>query len=184
MSKVTNLLLYDNPKYSHGKSGIFRILWILSSRMFFQTPIPFPYRFKCWLLKMFGAKTGHSVIIKPNVTIKHPWMLEIGDHSWIGENVWIDNLVFVRVKNNVCLSQGALLLTGNHNYKKTSFDLITGEILLEDGAWIGAKSTVCPGVTCFSHSVLTVGSIATKNLEAYKVYQGNPAVAVKTRKIN
>lgn len=64
-----------------------------------------------------------------------------------------------------------------------SFDLITGEIVLEDGVWIGAQSTVCPGVKCREHSVLTVGSVATKELEAYGIYTGNPTVKVRERKI-
>jgi putative colanic acid biosynthesis acetyltransferase WcaF len=92
-------------------------------------------------------------------------------------------LVPVKIGANVCISQGAMLLTGNHNYKKSTFDLITGEIILEDGVWIGAKSVVCPGVSCHSHAILTVGSIATKNLEAYSIYQGNPAIKIRERSI-
>lgn len=34
-----------------------------------------------------------------------------------------------------------------------------------------------------SHSILSVGSVATKDLEAYGIYQGNPALKVKERKI-
>ena len=60
---------------------------------------------------------------------------------------------------------------------------MVGDIVLEDGAWIGAKSVVCPGVTQKSHAVLSVGSIATSDLEAYSIYQGNPAVKVKERVI-
>jgi putative colanic acid biosynthesis acetyltransferase WcaF len=56
-------------------------------------------------------------------------------------------------------------------------------IIIEDGVWIGAKALVGPGLTAFSHSVLTAGSIATKNLEAYGIYKGNPAMLVKTRTI-
>lgn len=74
-----------------------------------------------------------------------------------------------------------MLLTGNHDYKKVDFDLITKPIMLEDGVWIGAKAIVCPGITAYSHAVLTVGSTATKDLEAYSIYQGNPAVKVKDR---
>ena len=48
---------------------------------------------------------------------------------------------------------------------------------------IGAKATVCPGVTCKSHSVLAVGSIATHDLDEYGVYQGNPAVKKRERVI-
>jgi putative colanic acid biosynthesis acetyltransferase WcaF len=133
------------------------------------------------ILKIFGAKIGLGLIIKPSVHIKYPWLLEIGDHCWLGENIWIDNLVKVKIGNHVCISQGAMLLTGNHDYNKSTFDLITGKILLEDGVWIGAKSIVCPGVTCHSHSILNVGSLATKNLEEFSIYQGNPAILKKRR---
>jgi len=56
-----------------------------------------------------------------------------------------------------------------------------GEIHLEEGAWIGAQATVCPGVRCKSHSILSVGSVATTDLEAWTIYQGNPAQAVRKR---
>jgi putative colanic acid biosynthesis acetyltransferase WcaF len=107
--------------------------------------------------------------------------LNIGDYSWIGENVWIDNLDHVVIGNNVCLSQGALLLSGSHDYRKQSFDLIIGKIILEDGVWICAKSIVCANVICKSHSVLTVNSIATKDLESYSIYRGSPAIKIRER---
>ncbi len=58
-----------------------------------------------------------------------------------------------------------------------------GSIVLEDGVWIGAKSTVCPDVICKSHSVLAVSSVATTNLEEYTIYQGNPAIEKRKREI-
>ena len=66
---------------------------------------------------MFGAKIGKGVIIRPGVSVKYPWKLQIGDNTWIGENVWIDNLSNIIIGKNVCVSQGAMLLSGNHNYK-------------------------------------------------------------------
>jgi putative colanic acid biosynthesis acetyltransferase WcaF len=137
-----------------------------------------------FLLRVFGAQIGTGVVIKPAVNIKYPWRLKIGNHVWIGEQVWIDNLENITIGDHVCISQGAMLLCGNHNYKRTTFDLLVGKIVLEDGAWIGAQTVVCPGVTCKSHSLLTVGSIATSNLNAYTIYQGNPAVAIKERVIS
>jgi len=133
------------------------------------------------LLRLFGAKVGVGVTIKPSVNVKYPWLLEIGNHVWIGEEVWIDNLTTVKIGNNCCLSQGAMLLTGSHNYKLDTFDLIVSKIELKDSVWIGAQAVVCPGVTCFENSVLSVASVATKNLEAGMIYQGNPAEIKRKR---
>lgn len=126
-------------------------------------------------------KIGQGVMIKPKVNIKYPWLVSVGDYTWIGEEVWIDSLTEVRIASNVCISQGAMLLTGNHDYKSPTFDLRIGKIILEEGVWIGAKAVVCPGVTCRSHAVLAVNSVATKDLSDYGVYQGNPAQWVRNR---
>ncbi len=118
---------------------------------------------------------------KPNINIKFPWRLTIGNHVWIGEGTWIYNLYQVTIGDHVTLAQGAMILTGNHNYKSSAFETIVGPVTLEEGVFIGAKAVVCPGVTCRSHSILAVGSIATDDLEPYKIYQGNPAIYKKER---
>lgn len=181
--KETNLATFNNSWYNTGASFIARINWYLINAVFFKSAFPIN-GVKIVLLKMFRARIGKNVVIKPHVNIKYPWRLNIDNNVWIGEHVWIDNLADVCIEDNVCLSQGAMLLCGNHNYKKESFDLITGNITLKKGSWIGAKSIVCPGVTVGSHAVLTVGSVATKNMNDYMVYQGNPAQAVKERIIS
>ncbi len=177
----TDLSAYNNDWYNPGASALKRTLWYFVNASFFINPLNPVSSLKVVLLRLFGARVGKGVTLKPNVNIKYPWLLEIGDHVWIGEGVWIDNLTQVSIGNHVCISQGALLLTGNHNYKKQTFDLMVGKITLADGAWIGAKSVVCPGVTCGSHSVLAVGSVAVKDLKPYSIYQGNPAVPVRER---
>ncbi len=177
----TDLSKYNNSWYNPGAGAIKRTLWYFVHAIFIQSSL-FPISsLKVFLLRMFGAKIGRGVNIKPSVTIKYPWLLEVGNHCWIGENVWIDNLAKVILGDNVCLSQGCMLLTGNHNYKSPTFDLMVKPITLEDGVWIGAQAVICPGVVCHSHSILSVGSVATSNLEAYKIYQGNPAVMVRER---
>ena len=177
----TDLSKFDNDWYSHGASVFKRLAWLVVNGFFFINPLNPLSNLKVWILRLFGAKIGKGVVIKPNVNIKHPWFLTIGDNVWIGESVWIDNLRPVLIGNNVTLSQGALLLTGSHDYKSITFDLIVKEIKLEDGVWIGAKAIVCPGVTCRSHSILTVGSVATKDLDAYVIYQGIPAEKKRNR---
>lgn len=171
---------YDNSWYKPGASWK-RLTWYFVNVLFFLNPFnPFS-GIKVRLLRLFGAQVGKGVNIKPGVNIKYPWFLEIGDYTWIGENVWIDNLARVRIGSNVCVSQGAMLLCGNHNYKKTTFDLMIGDITLEDGSWVGAQAVVCPGVTLHTHAVLGVGSVANRDLEAYYIYQGCPAVKIRER---
>ncbi|SOD83259.1 WcaF family extracellular polysaccharide biosynthesis acetyltransferase [Spirosoma fluviale] len=159
------------------------ILWFLVNAFFLNTYLPIPIALKVAVLRLFGAKIGEGVVIKPALNIKYPWLLTVGNQVWIGENVWIDNLSNVTIGNNVCLSQGAMLLTGNHDYSRSTFDLTTRPIILEDGVWIGAKAIVCAGVRCESHAVLAVNSVATHVLKAYGIYQGNPAVWVRQRNI-
>jgi putative colanic acid biosynthesis acetyltransferase WcaF len=179
----TNLSRYDNSWYQPGPAWK-RMLWFIVGHALVNSYLPLPVSVRVAVLRLFGARIGQGVMIKPKVNIKYPWFLEISDFAWIGEEVWIDNLVPVRIGPHACLSQGAMLLTGNHDYKKSTFDLRVGEITLEAGVWIGAKAVVCPGVRAHSHAVLAVNSVATQSLDAYSIYQGNPAVRVRDRTIS
>nr|WP_321486345.1 WcaF family extracellular polysaccharide biosynthesis acetyltransferase [uncultured Draconibacterium sp.] len=179
----TQLNTFSNADFDKGANIFKRPLWFFLHAIFIESSWMPIMTIKQFLLKAFGAKIGKGLVIKPSVRIKFPWKLEIGDHVWLGEGCWIDNLDHVRIGNNVCISQGALVLTGNHDYTVSSFDYRNAPIVLEDGVWIGAKSVVCPGVTCKTHSILTVGSVATKDLEPYSIYQGNPAIKIRDRKI-
>lgn len=185
MKHTTDLSKYSNTWYKAeiGASGFKQLTWYVVNVCFFINPLnPFS-SLKCVLLRWFGGKIGKGVVIKPSVNIKYPWKLTVGDYSWIGEKVWIDNLANVSIGKHVCLSQGAMLLTGNHDYTKITFDLMVSGIVLEEGVWIGAQALVCPGVYAETHAVLAAQSVASKRLAAYTIYQGNPAVAVRERSI-
>ena len=151
--------------------------------MFFSSWIPGSV-WRCVLLRLFGAKVGKKVVIKPRVIIKYPWNISLGDYTWIGEKVWLDSLGKINIGNNCCISQGAHLICGNHNYKKQSFDLMVGNITLENGVWIGTLALVTGGVVCGEESVLSAGSIASKSMDSYGIYSGNPALKIRERLIS
>lgn len=182
MNKVDNST-YDNSAHKIGASKVKFILWYFVNALFFINPLNPLSGLKVRLLRLFGAKVGKGVMIKPGVNIKYPWKLTIDDHAWIGERVWIDNIEPVSIGKSACLSQGALLLTGSHDHTKSTFDYICGPIVLEEGVWIGARAMVGGGVTCHSHSILSVNSVAEKDLKPYIVYKGNPAMVVIKRVI-
>ena len=164
-----------------GASKLKQVLWYFVSVIFVENALIPSSALRIFFLKKFGANIGKGVVIKPNVKIKFPWKLIIGENSWIGEGVWIDNLDQVSIGNSVCISQGAFVFTGNHDYKKITFDLITLPIIIEDGVWIGALAVVCPGVICGTQAILSVSSVANKNLEPYGIYKGNPALLTSKR---
>jgi putative colanic acid biosynthesis acetyltransferase WcaF len=145
---------YNNNWFKPGKNAFTRLAWYIINSLFINSYCIPISSFKVALLRLFGAKVGNGVVIKPKVNIKYPWKLSIGDYSWIGEKVWIDNLDHVTIGKNCCLSQESMVLSGNHNYKKPSFDLIIKPIVLEDGSWMGAKSVVCPGVTLKENAII------------------------------
>ena len=178
----TDLSRFDTGNYQAG-SKIKIFIWFFINYYVFDSSFPWPYSLKKLLLIWFGASIGEGLVIKPKVRIKYPWRLSIGNHCWIGESVWIDNLEDVSIGNNVSISQGAMLLTGNHDYTRSDFAYRLGKIHIDDGVWIGAKSVVCPGVRCASHSILTVNSVANKNLNAWSIYAGNPAIFIRLRNI-
>lgn len=172
---TADLSKYDNSWYNPGGSSIKRISWYFVNALVMKNHLNPLSGLRVRVLRWFGAKVGRGVVIKPGVNVKYPWLLNIGDYSWIGEDVWIDNLAEVSIGSNCCISQGAMLLCGNHNYRVPTFDLMVKPVTVEGGAWVGAKSIVCPGVTVGKDSILTVGSMATSDLVAGKIYQGCPA---------
>lgn len=181
MSK-TDLSTFNNSWYNPGSR--FKIgIWYIINVLLVSPRWNIFSNLKILILKCFGANIGKGVLIKPGVYIKFPWKLTIGNHCWIGENVWIDNLDQVILEDHVCISQGAFLECGNHNYKKQSFDLMTGPITLKEGSWVGAQARIAPGVTIESHAILTMGSTAVNNLAPYNIYSGNPASFKKKRVI-
>lgn len=183
MKKQVDYSKFNNDWFDRGAGSVKIFIWYFVNVLFFINPLNPSSALKKSLIRLFGGKVGTNVLIKPSISIKYPWKLSIGDNTWIGERVWIDNLAEVKIGANVCVSQGAMLLTGNHDYKKETFDLIIGKITLEDGSWVGAKSVVCPGVTIGTHAILSVNSIATRDLDAWQIYQGNPAKKIRERMI-
>jgi putative colanic acid biosynthesis acetyltransferase WcaF len=173
----------DNSELDRGRPLLIEAAWYwLGYPIVRSRSIPWSY-LKTMTLRLFGARVGKGVYFKPGVRIKFPWYLTIGDYCWIGENVWIDNLAPVTIGSSVCLSQGAYLCTGNHDWSSFNMRLFRKPITVSDGAWIAAKAVVCPGVTVGSGAVLTAGSVASANVPDWEIHTGNPAAFVKNRVI-
>ncbi len=151
-----NLSKFSKPKLYESKPKFY--FWYLVNIFLINNRLPLS-SFKIFLLKLFGAKIGYGVIINSKINIKFPWKLHVGNNCWIGSDVWIDNTEEVIIENDCCISQGVYIVTGNHDFKKESFDYYGKKVKIGSHSWIGAKSIICPGANIKKDSFVKIGSI-------------------------
>ena len=144
-----DLSKFERPTIPNNRGTLVRIIWYLTNELLFRNPICglTPSKLKASVLRLFGAKIGKRCVIKPRVSIKYPWFLKLGDYSWLGEGVWIDNHCSVTIGSNCCISQGAYLFTGNHRWDIETFDFFSKPVHINDGSWVAAFAIVPPGTT-------------------------------------
>lgn len=143
-----DLARFRRPEIPGNRALAWRVAWYLTSVLFFQGSLALlPGRAKAAILRAFGARIGHGLVLKPRVTIKYPWFLEIGNHVWIGEATWIDNHTLVRLGDNVCVSQGVYIFTGNHDWSDPSFPFFCKPVEIGSGSWVTAFRRLGPGTT-------------------------------------
>ncbi|WP_163400501.1 WcaF family extracellular polysaccharide biosynthesis acetyltransferase [Flavobacterium fluviatile] len=181
MTKVRLDKFDASVDFNRGANKFKMISWYLIKTTFFLTAIPYPSSWKCSFLRFFGAKIGKGVVIKPRVNIHFPWKLIIGNHVWIGEEVFLLNFELQSIGDNVCISQRSFLCGGNHDYKIPSMPYRNGPITLKNGSWIGASCFLGPNVTIGTDTVISAGSVVTKSLPENGIYRGNPIEFIKER---
>lgn len=178
---MVDLSKFNNDAFSRGAPAWKEFFWRVAQQLLFNLEFIKAYGFKNRILKGLGADLAAGVVFKPKAKITFPWKLSVGENSWIGEEAWLLNLDRIEIGDNVCISQRAFLCTGSHNWKKESFDLITKPIVIEDGVWICADVFIGPGVTVGKNSVVTAGSVVSKDLPSGMICSGNPCEPIKAR---
>lgn len=146
--KISTLDLsrFQKPCIPGNPPLVLRVAWYIVSAIIFQGAFSvFPSIAKSKILILFGAKIGVGVVIKPRVIIKSPWFLELGDHVWIGEQVWVDNHTTVKIGSNCCISQGAYIFTGNHDWTDPTFTFFCKPVTLGESVWVTAFQRIGPG---------------------------------------
>jgi putative colanic acid biosynthesis acetyltransferase WcaF len=144
--------------YDKGRGFAAQVLWVAVSTLVF-TQVWCPNRLRCAILRWFGAQIGKGVLIRHAVTVQWPWKLSIGDNSWIGTGAELYNIDDIVIGSDVCISQHAYLCTGSHDRWSPTFEFDNGPIVIDDGAWLCARTTVLRGVTIGSNSVIAATSL-------------------------
>lgn len=158
-----------------------RAIWMVVGRPIFRMSFHNWYGFRAWWLRLFGAKIGDGVAIRPSANIEVPWMIEIDDDATIGDYAILYSLGRIYVGKRSIISQYAHLCAGTHDYADHTFRLIRSPVTIGDDVWIGADAFIGPGVRIGHLSVVGARSSTYKDLPDRKVCVGNPAKPIKER---
>lgn len=169
------------PRGFRGRSAFIVQLWWIVQATFFAWSPQFMFAWRNAMLRLFGARIGKQVQIRPSVRITYPWKLSIGDYSWVGDHVELYTLGDISIGCHTVISQRSYICTGSHDYTKRSFDIYAKPIVIGDEVWIASEVFISPGVTIADGCVVGVRSVVLDDLPRGKICYGNPAVPVKDR---
>ncbi len=169
------LSLFTGHGYDKGRGFIMRAAWVVLGQPVTRSVLC-PATARAWILRAFGANIGEGARIRHNVTIHWPWKLSVGRDSWIGAGVWLLNLEPIYIGSDVCVSQWALLCTGSHHWDDPAFEFDNAPIVVEDGTWIAARSTVLRGVTIGAGALIGAGAVITRDVPACAKVYPTPSV--------
>lgn len=171
---------YQNATYPLN-NRFSRFVWgIVYVLLYRPSPRPF-HAWRCFLLRLFGAKIGRGVHPYPTAKIWAPWNLICEDAASIGEDAIIYNPKPLYVGSHAIVSQYAFICGATHDYEHPAFPAIAYAMRLGSYSWICARASVQPGVNVGDGAVLSLASVATRDLEPWTVYSGVPAKALKRR---
>lgn len=163
------------------KNRLMRICWNFIWIVFYRyTPNSF-HLWRCFLLKIFGAKIGKNVHPYPSAVIWAPWNLTMEDYSCLSHGVICYNVASVFVGKNVTVSQYSHLCTATHDYTDQSMGLIIAPIRILDYAWVTTDVFIGPGVTIGEGAVVNARASVFSDIEPWTVAKGYPAKSYKKR---
>jgi len=180
---VQDLSSFRLPPNFRGRSAVCVQLWWLVQATFFRLSPQAMYGWRRWLLRLFGAKIGHGVVIRPTVEITYPWKLAIGDYSWIGDHVRLYTLGHIEIGDNAVVSQDCYICTASHDYRSPSFGIFDTPVKIESEAWLATDVFVAPGVTIGHGAVVGARSTVLKDLPPMMICAGYPAKPLRSRSI-
>jgi putative colanic acid biosynthesis acetyltransferase WcaF len=160
------------------------MLWWLLQAVIFPITLHNASGIRAALLRLFGAKIGKEVLIRPTARFTYPWKVEIGDYSWIGDDVVFYSLEHIRVGAHCIVSQKSYLCTGSHDIHDVTFQLQVAPIQIEHGAWVATDCFIAPGVTIGANAVIGARSSVFADMPAGQVCFGSPCKPRHARVMN
>jgi acetyltransferase-like isoleucine patch superfamily enzyme len=140
------------------------------------------YQFKALLLRLRGFRIGNNVRVVSSVQIKLKHFT-VGDNTFIGHSTLIiGGDASVKVGGNVDIAPRCVIVTGTHEIGDSTHRAGRGKserIIIGDGTWIGAHSTILGGVCIGQGCVIAAGSLVREDIDDDCLAAGIPAQVIR-----
>jgi putative colanic acid biosynthesis acetyltransferase WcaF len=173
--EVTTGFPYSRSEY------VRRMLWSLVQGTLFRWSPSRMFRWRRWLLRMFGAQMARHTYVRPGTRIIHPWLLRMEEWSVLSDGVTVYNLGPVHLGTHTVVSQDVYLCAGTHDYAQPHLPLVRATIRIGNGVWVAARAFIGPGVSVGDNSVVGACAVVAKDVPGGVVVAGNPARVIKPR---
>ena len=170
------------PNFRRASALKVQLWWLVQATLFKCSPQVL-YGFRAFLLRLFGAKVGKSVVIRPTVTVTYPWNVSIGDYAWIGDDVVLYSLGEIHIGHHAVVSQRSYLCTGDHDHTKIDFPIRGHKIVVEDEAWVATDVYIAPNVIIGRGAVIGARSSVFKDMPEGYICLGSPCKPIKPREM-
>lgn len=177
---MTRLADRHFPLDNRLRRGAWNLCWALLAAW---TPPPL-HRWRCLILRLFGARMGRDVRVYGSAEIWYPPNLTLDDGAVVGRKSVIYCQAPIHLGRNAIISQHAHLIAGTHDVDAPDFPLVTRRIEIGPDAWVGARAMVGPGVTVGTGAVLGAGGVAFSDIPDWAIHVGNPARFLRLRQSN
>jgi maltose O-acetyltransferase len=160
------------------------IILQLVNKLFGFTPLTRWYCLRARLLRIAGVDCVRSARIVSSATIVSR-NLSIGEDTFIGHQAFIGGHAHFKITigSNVDIAPRVVVISGSHEIDMLGAHSAGrgkgGEINIQDGVWIGANSTILPGVTIGRKAVIGAGSVVVSDIPAFTIAVGNPCRPIK-----
>lgn len=164
------------------REKIARAVWMIVQGSLFRWSFHNMYGWRNFLLRLFGARIGREVRIRPTSRIEIPWNLCLKERVVIGDFATLYSLGRIEIGENTVISQHSYLCAGSHDYTRRTFNLLKPPIRIGADVWIAADVFVGPGVNIGDRTVVGARSTVLKDLPSDVVAVGYPARVIGPRK--
>lgn len=131
--------------------------------------------------KILGMNIGRGSIINMNLYLVNAKQINIGVHTHINRNCFLDGRAGIIIGDSVSVSHNVSIITGGHDYNSSVFAGRYYPITIGNYVWIGVNATILQGVTIGDGAVIAAGAVVTKDVPPYTVVGGVPAKIVGSR---